>query len=172
MALVGRVARPHGIRGEVIVNLDTDFPVDRFQSGAELFTARGGDIERWVVRAVRFQQGRPVIALEGVDSISAAEQLAGLDLRIPAERLPALPAGVFYHHDLVGCVVEARGAERIGIVERIEGTMGTSRLIVATPQGEVQVPLAAEICTAIDIPGRRIVIEPPEGLIELNRTAR
>jgi 16S rRNA processing protein RimM len=168
LALVGRIARAHGNRGQVIVNLDTDFPGERFQPGAELFTQRGGVIVPLRLTTVRFQAERPVIGLAGVETIEAAEGMAGLELRIPAERLAALPAGAFYHHDLVGCRVETKTGSTVGIVEAVEGTQGASRLVVAGAVGEVLIPLAAEICTTIDVRARRIVIDPPAGLLDLN----
>jgi len=75
MAVVGRIARAHGIRGQVIVNSETDFPRERFRPGAEFFVNRTGrpdDIETLVVKTARFQQDRPVIAVEGVDDMNAA----------------------------------------------------------------------------------------------------
>ena len=108
MALVGRIARAHGIRGQVIVNLDTDFPDERFRPGATLFTVRGGVVTPLTVTTARVQAGRPVIGLAGVDTMNEAESLAGLELRIPAGQLAALPSGAFYHHDLVGCQVVTR----------------------------------------------------------------
>ena len=117
MALVGRIARAHGIRGQVIVNLDTDFPDERFRPGATLFTMRDGVVTPMTVTTARFQAGRPVIGLEGVETMNAAEGLAGLELRIPAEQLAALPPGAFYQHDLVGCRVETSDGAAVGVVE-------------------------------------------------------
>ena len=168
MALVGQIARAHGNRGEVIVNLETDFPEERFQPGAELFTLRAGAVEKLEITAVRFQSGRPVVAVAGVVTIDAAERLAGLELRIPAARLVALPEGTFYHHDLVGCRVETRGGAAVGAVEAVEGAAGSSRLVVGGAHGEILIPLAAGICTLIDVTAKRIVIDPPEGLLDLN----
>jgi 16S rRNA processing protein RimM len=168
MALVGRIARAHGIRGQVIVNLDTDFPEERFQPGAELFTMRDGVVDTLRLTAVRFHGGRPVIAVAGVETIAAAARLAGLELRIPAERLAALPPGTFYHHDLVGCRVETEGGAPVGVVEAVEGTLGGSRLVVAGAVGEILIPLVMGICTTIDVDAKRIVIDPPEGLLDLN----
>ena len=87
MALVGRIARPHGIRGQVIVNPETDFPEERFQPGAELFIERGGQVEALRVTTARFQQERPVIGIDGVETMNDAEALAGRELRVPVERL-------------------------------------------------------------------------------------
>jgi 16S rRNA processing protein RimM len=168
MALVGRVARAHGLRGQVIVNLETDFPEERFYPGAELFIDRDGALERLTVTTVRFQRERPVIGLTGVDDMNAASRLAGSELRVPVDRLTPLPDGTFYHHDLVGCRVERPTGEQVGVVTGVEGTMEGSRLVVESPAGEMLVPLADEICTTIDPAGKRIVIDPPEGLLELN----
>jgi 16S rRNA processing protein RimM len=168
MAVVGTIARAHGLRGQVIVNLETDFPESRFQPGAEVFINRRGAIETLTMTTVRFHRDRPVIGLRGVDDMNAATALAGAELRVPVEWLAPLPKDTFYHHDLVGCSVETRGGERIGTVKAVEGEMGGSRLVVDTPRGEVLVPLALDICTTIDPGGRRIVVEPPEGLLDLN----
>jgi len=173
MAVVGRVARPHGLRGQVIVNPETDFPEERFQPGAELFVNRGGVAESITITTVRFQQQRPVIGFRGIDDMNAAATLAGAELRVPIDRLAVLPPDTFYRHDLIGCAVETSAGAVIGQVEDVEGTMGGSRLVVKTSGGvEVLVPLVAEICTAIDPAAKRIVIDPPEGLLELNERAK
>jgi 16S rRNA processing protein RimM len=168
MALVGRIARAHGNRGQVILNLETDFPEARFCPAAELFVTRGTGVERLTLTSVRFHGGRPIVGVAGVESMDAAEALAGLELRVPVDQLASLPEGTFYRHDLVGCRVETRGGDPVGVVREVEGTLGESRLVVAGGGGEVLIPLASEICTAIDPAAKRIVIDPPEGLLELN----
>jgi 16S rRNA processing protein RimM len=168
MALVGRIARAHGLRGQVIVNLDTDFPETRFQPGAELFIERGGTISALRLTTVRFHRDRPVIGIEGVTTMTEAEALAGCELRIQPERLAALPAGTFYHHDLVGCRVETSDGRTVGTVSGVEGTMAGSRLVIAGTRGEILIPLVSDICPTIDVGAKRIVVEPPDGLLELN----
>jgi 16S rRNA processing protein RimM len=170
MAVVGRIARPHGIRGQVVVNLETDFPHERFQPGAEFFTRRETpDLQRLVIATVRFHSERPIIGFEGVGDMNGAIALAGSELRIPVEQLATLPPDMFYRHDLVGCAVDTTAGSSIGTVTDVEGTLGGSRLVVTTSRGEVLVPLAAEICRSIDVAGKRIVIEPPDGLLDLNQ---
>ncbi len=154
MALVGRIARPHGLKG--------------VRPGAEVFIHRAGRVEALTMATVRFHQDRPVIGLRGVEDIDAASALAGSELRVPVEWLATLPEGTFYHHDLVGCSVETRAGDRIGIVSAVEGDSSASRLVVDTPEGEVLVPLAVDICTTIDPAHKRVVVEPPEGLLKLN----
>jgi 16S rRNA processing protein RimM len=169
MAAVGRIARAHGIRGQVIINLDTDFAEERFRPGAELFIERNGTVQPLTLTSVRFHRDRPIVGIAGVDTMNDAEALAGRELRVPRDRLASLPAGAFYRHDLVGCRVETSAGQMVGTVESVEGTVGGSRLVVGTPAGEVLIPLAADICRTIDPPAKRIVIDPPEGLLELNR---
>jgi 16S rRNA processing protein RimM len=168
MALVGRIARAHGIRGQVIVNPETDFPEDRFRPGAELFIERAGRIEALRVRTSRFHGARPIIGIEGVETMNDAETLAGCELRVPVGQLAALPADTFYRHDLVGCVVETRDGRRVGPVTDVEGSMTGSRLVVDGGAGEVLIPLVAAICTVVDPAAKRIVIDPPAGLLEAN----
>jgi 16S rRNA processing protein RimM len=170
MAVVGRVARPHGIRGHVVINLETDFPHERFHVGAELFVgdAAKGLPKRVVISTVRFHNERPIVGFEGVAGMDEAAALAGSELRVPREWLAPLPPEMFYRHDLVGCEVDRLDGSHVGQVTEVEGTLAGSRLVVATGRGEVLVPLAAEICRSIDVAGKRIVIDPPDGLLELN----
>jgi 16S rRNA processing protein RimM len=169
MVLVGRIARPHGLRGHVIVTPETDFVEERFRAGAMLWTRSDRGSEVLTVSSARVQNGQPVIGFEGFATIEDVERLAGLDLRVPEDALQPLAEGVYYVHDLVGCVVETTSGDRVGEVSRVDGGGGASILTVAGPQGEVLVPLAADICVEVDIVGRRIRISPPEGLLELNQ---
>jgi 16S rRNA processing protein RimM len=168
MVLVGIVARTHGNRGQVIVNLETDFPEERFKAGATLYARRAdGPIETLRVTSVRFQQGRPILGIDGIGSIADAERLAGAELKVPESEQTVLPAGSFYHHQLIGCEVVTAAGEAIGKVEKVEGTGGASRLVVRGPRRELLIPLADEICK-VDVAQKMIVVTPPEGLLELN----
>jgi 16S rRNA processing protein RimM len=168
-AVVGRVARAHGNRGEVIVNPDTDFVEDRFRVGAEFLVKRVGGTARVRVTAMRVHLGRPIIAIEGVVTMNDAEAMAGVELRVSVDELERLPEGTYYRHDLVGCRVETAGGEVVGPVDKVEGDLGASWLVVKAPDGEVLIPLAQAICVVIDIAARRIVVDPPQGLLEVNR---
>lgn len=173
LVLVGRVARAHGNKGQVIVNPETDFPEERFQAGKTLFTrGSSGAPESRIITASRFHQGRPVLGLEGVTTMDDAEALAGAELRVPETDLVDLPQGSYYHHDLIGCEVKRRDGTVVGAVKAIEGPMAGSTLVVDGRHGEVLIPLASEICVTIDPQKRVIVIEPPEGLVELNEPGR
>ena len=172
MALVGRVARAHGNRGQVIVDPVTDFPDERFSRGSLLFIRRDHRIEPVTIEAVRFHRGRPILGLAGVDTMNAAEALAGAELRVDAAMLRPLPGGSFYQHDLVGCVVETTQGMRIGDVTSVEGNAAGSRLVVRGRSGEILIPLAEGICVGVDVAAKLIVVDPPDGLLELNAPVR
>ena len=167
MLVVGRIARTHGLRGEVVVNLETDFPETRFRAGAVMFVAGESGPQAMTIETVRFHRGRPVVRFAGVEDIEGAEALGRGDLRVAAESVAPLPEGTYYHHELVGCLVVADGGEPLGRVVRVEAA-GGPLLVVEARGREVLVPLAAEFCVSIDPCARRIEVRLPEGLFELN----
>lgn len=168
MALVGRVARTHGLRGQVIVNPETDSPETRFRVGAVLFL-QGPDGPRGIrVLSMRSHRGRPIIALDGIETIGEAAGLAGVELRIPDAELNPLDAGSYYRHDLLGCEVTTDRGDTVGRVKAVDGPNASSYLVVDDGTDEVLIPLAEAICREVDVASRRIVISPPEGLLELN----
>lgn len=165
--LVGRIARAHGNKGEVIVNLETDFAESRFRVGNVLAVEQGGKAVERRIESVRFQQGRPVLALEGVKTMDDAEALSGAELKMAASALGPLPGDTFYRHDLVGCEVKDTAGRAIGRVTDVEGPMERSRLVVAGERGELLIPMAHGICVSVDPAAKTIVVDPPDGLLEL-----
>jgi len=171
MVTVGRVVRPHGHRGEVVVASETDFGDERFRTGAAVYGCRGGVVEPLTVVASREHAGRWVVGLAGVASVEAAEAWRGHELRVPESTLRPLGAGAYYAHQLVGCEVVTEGGRAVGTVRRVDLAVGVPVLVIEG-RGEVLVPFVDAICRLVDVDGRRIVIDPPEGLIELNWTTR
>ena len=168
LILVGRIARTHGVRGDVLVNPETDFPEDRFVEGRVLQLELAGRIEPVTIETVRFHQGRPLVGFAGIETMDAAEAIVGAELKVPEAEIPPLPAGTYYRHDLVGCQVEDTEGRLIGEVTAVEGTMEASRLVIAAPHGEVLIPLVADICVDVKPAEKRIRVAAPDGLLELN----
>jgi 16S rRNA processing protein RimM len=164
LLLVGRVARAHGNKGQVIVNPETDFPSDRFAEGNVVLVEQAGTQTERRIASVRFHQGRPIIALDGIETMNDAEALAGAELKMPAS---TLPARTYYRHDLVGCEVRTKDGQAIGKVTDVEGSLERSRLVIARQGGEVMVPMVDAICISVDPVRKLIVVDPPEGLLEL-----
>jgi 16S rRNA processing protein RimM len=118
--------------------------------------------------------GQAIFHFEGSDSISDAEKLVGLEVQILLSERIALPVGSFYVSDLIGCEVYERDSGKlVGRVRDVqfpgEELKGTPVLAVDSPQGELLIPLAQEICVQINTAVRRIEVVLPEGLRELNQ---
>jgi 16S rRNA processing protein RimM len=167
LILIGRIARAHGIKGQVIVDPETDFAGLRFRRGQSLLVGAEDAPTARQIRDVRFHQGRPVIGFEGVETMNDAETLAGAELWVEAGTREPLPDHTFYRHDLVGCDVVDRDGRQVGTVSAVEGAIERSYLIVQGARGEVMIPLRVEIVT-VDLPAKRITVDPPEGLLDVN----
>jgi 16S rRNA processing protein RimM len=170
---LARILRPRGLRGEVAAQILTDFP-ERLPMLGQVWLAgehgaprRAGVKKCWISTS---RGGQAIFHFEGVDSVEAAERLRGLEVQVPLEQRAKLEAGNYYVGDLVGCEVWEAGAESaMGSVRDVEFPGGVALLAVATGDGEVLVPLAAEFCTRIDVKSKRIDVSLPEGLRDLNR---
>ena len=179
---VARVLRPHGRRGEVAAEILTDFP-ERLKTlkFAALWDGRSAP-KRVAVRSCWLNQsrgGQAIFHFEGLDSISSAEKLVGLEVQIPLADRVTLPAGSYYVTDLIGCEVREKNrppaseaSARIGEVRDVqftgENVAGTPILVVDAPRGEILIPLAEEICVRVDTAARVIEVVLPEGLLGLN----
>ncbi len=169
---LARILRPRGNKGEVAAELFTDFP-EKLLPRREVFLWDGRSAPRKIaVRACWLHQDRAVFHFEGCDTIAAAEKLRGLDVQVPLADRATLTAGRYYVTDLIGCEVFDSAESQIGIVSDVqftgENVSGTPLLVVGTPNGELLIPLAEDICTRIDTAARRIDVTLPKGLLGLN----
>jgi 16S rRNA processing protein RimM len=159
IALLGK---PRGNRGEVTA-ISLSSSADRF---AELKTVVLSDRD-YQVENVWWHQGTLVFKFAGVDSISDAEKLSGCEVRIPAAERVELDPGSYFHSDLIGCHVRDRlTGQEIGIVAGLQDAGGPGLLEL---EGGTLIPFARGICVSIDIAKHEILVDLPEGLLELNR---
>ena len=166
MIVVGRLGRPHGLRGDVVVVPETDFPEQRFAVGSTLYARRGTTTVTLVVDRSRVHLGRPLVGFAGIESLEALDALGRSDLRIPESALAPLPEGEYYWYQYVGAPVETVAGEPVGTVLRVDPTGGAGVLIVQRGAEEVQIPLSPALCPVLR--PDRIVVQPPEGLLDLN----
>jgi len=167
-AVVGRIGRPQGVRGEVTVEVRTDAPEERFSPGARLFpVGRAGLPGTLTVRSRRWQGGRLVVALAGVEDRTAAEGLRGAVLE--AEVDPGVVADDEYHDlALIGMTVRDPDGAEVGVVAEVLHLPGQDLLAVRRPEGaELLVPFVRAIVPQVDLERRRIVVDLPPGLAEL-----
>lgn len=167
---VGRIVKAHGVRGELVVQSRTDSPRQRFAPGAVLDARlRDGTERSLTVNAAREHSGRLLVAFAGVGDRDAAESLRGALLLVDPTTLarPEDP-DEFYDHELEGLLVVTTAGRQVGTVrEVVHGPAGDILAVDRAGGGdEVLVPFVREIVPEIDLAAGRILIEPPEGLID------
>ena len=165
---VGRIAKAHGIGGEVSVDVRTDAPDERFAPGTTLETdpAHLGPL---TVARTRWHAGRLLVVFEGVSDRTAAESLRGALLVVDSLSSPPIDdADEYWDHQLAGLDVVSSDGERLGVVEDVAHPPGSDLLVVRRPDGsEALVPFVRDIVTTVDIAANRVVVDAPEGLFEL-----
>ena len=176
--VVGRIIRPHGIRGEVSVEVRTDAPGQRFATGSVLATdpAAAGPL---TVESTRWHTGHLLVRFAGVGDRNAAEPLRGVWLTVSSDDVrPSGDADEFPDYQLVGLAVETTAGEPVGIVADVLHH-GQDLLVIESAgssgragRGEVLVPFVAAIAVEVDLPAGRLVIDPPPGLLELGGEER
>jgi 16S rRNA processing protein RimM len=161
IALLGKT---RGNRGELTA-VALSSKLERFESLEEVWLFGTG--ERYEVDHTWFHNGTLIFKFRGVDTIGAAELLSGSEVRVPAAARVSLDAGEFFQDDLIGCeVIDRRTGAPLGRVEGFEESGGAGNLVV----GDLLIPFARAICVEVDPAARRIAVELPEGLKELNRS--
>ena len=169
LVTVGRIGRPHGIRGEVTVEVRTDSPELRFAPGSVLATepARVGPL---TVAAARWHSGRLLLSVEGVRDRTGAEALRGvvLSAEVDDSEVPDDPEE-FFDHQLRGLAAYTVDGTHLGEVDDVVHLPGQDLLSVRREGGrEVLVPFVAEMVPDIDVEAGRITLDLPDGLLDLD----
>jgi 16S rRNA processing protein RimM len=166
LVTIARIVRPRGLRGEVIADVLTDFP-DRFANLKDVIGVReDGTRSDLKIEGFFFQKERIVLRFAGVDSIELAEGLRNIEICIPESSAAELEEDEFFDWQLAGCEVTTVEGTRIGTVREIMRTGGTEILVVEEGDREILIPFAEAICPEVDIENKRILVDPPEGLLE------
>ena len=177
---LARIRRPQGRKGEVFADVLTDFP-EKFAERRRLWLiadpasprAKADAAPREVELLAHWpHKGCIVLHLAGIDSISAAETLAGLIVAIPVAERAALGEDEVYIGDLVGCALVEVGGDSpvlVGEIEDVDRTAGpVALLVVRGAEGEVLIPFAKSYLRRLDVAGKRVEMALPEGLVDLN----
>ncbi len=171
---LAHVVRPQGRRGEVIAELLTDFP-EKFSERRHVFLTRDAASEtaprEMELTGYRLAHNRVVLHFAGIDSIDAAEALRGYDVVIPESERAPLDEDAAYISDLIGCEVwDAASGERIGAVQSVDREASHVDLLVVERDGgqRAEIPFVKAFLAKLDVPGKRIEMRLPEGLLEIN----
>jgi len=157
---VGRILGPWGLRGDLKVEPLTDFP-QRFAAGGRLFLTGVA----YAVERCRWQQGRALLKLAGIDTATAAQALRHRLLEVPEDELRPLGEGEFYHFQILGLEVRTTTGEVLGRVEQIISTGSNDVFVVRGRRGEVLIPAVDDVVKSVDPAAGCIEVEAVEGLL-------
>jgi len=162
--VVGKVLAPWGTEGQLKVQVLTDFP-DRFARGATVYIDR----QTATIASVQWHKGNATVKLRDIDDVKQAEKLRGKAVEIRHHQLQPLPAGQYYHFQLIGLEVWTTGGERVGKITRVLSGAGNDNYVVRGDKGEILIPAIEDVVKSIDLKLKRVVIEPIAGLLNLNQ---
>jgi 16S rRNA processing protein RimM len=166
--VVGRIRRPHGIRGELSVEVRTDDPDDRFEVGRALVTdpAERGPL---TITSRRWNTGSLLVAFAEIADRDAAEELRGTWLVVDSSEVgPTGDPDEFHDHELIGLAAVTVGGEPVGVVTDVRHH-GQDLLVIEPAAGgrdDLLIPFVAAIVPEVDVTAGRLVIDPPPGLLE------
>jgi 16S rRNA processing protein RimM len=168
LLVVGQIIRPHGVRGELVVDIRTDSPDERFAVGSVLATdpAAAGPL---TIETIRPHQGRLLITFEGVAERDVAEGLRGVLLCVDSDTVaPPADPDEFHDHQLVGLSAQTPTGERLGEVVGVNHAPASDLLVLKLPDGRsALVPFVQSMVPEVDLPAGRVVLTLPEGLLDL-----
>ena len=165
--MVGRIGRPHGVRGEATVEVRTDDPDGRFRPGVVLRTDPA-DRGPLTITGARWHREVLLLAFAGYDSREEIEALRDTLLEVPVADLPALQdPDTYYDHQLVGLAVRLVDGTPLGEVAAVRHEGAELLVVRRTGGGELLVPFVRAMVPTVDVDGGVVVVDPPEGLLDL-----
>jgi 16S rRNA processing protein RimM len=188
LLVVGHIGKPHGIRGEVLVTVRTDEPEERFVAGSVFVTEVPRDRrvstgpapqsepgepyqvpDKLFLESLRWHQGRVIAQFAGVHDRNVADALRGVLLQVDSAGLSAPDdPDEFRDHELIGLRVETVDGAHLGTVGRIEHAAASDLIVLdKTGGGTALIPFVSRIVPTVDVAGGRVVVDPPEGLLDL-----
>ncbi|MDR7533924.1 MAG: ribosome maturation factor RimM [Armatimonadota bacterium] len=161
--VVGRIVRPHGVRGEVRVRPETDFP-ERLAGRRRVHLRREGALSPVEITGVRPHGAALLVTLRGVDSLEAAERLRGAELVVARRTLPRLGPNEFYLFEIIGLRARTEDGRLLGVVAEVVRGPAHDVYVVRGEAGEVLVPALREVVRQVDRAAGELVVRLPAGL--------
>jgi 16S rRNA processing protein RimM len=162
---VGKLIKTHGLKGELVLKFDVDFP-EEYENMESMLVMQNDVLVPFFISGLRMQSDRAIVALEDIKTIESAKPLAGCDVYLPLSNLPKLPEGGYYFHELIGCEV-FHDQEKIGVIMQLFQPSSQYLAQVVEGDREILIPVTDEIFVQVDTGSRRIDVNLPDGLLDI-----
>ena len=163
LVAVGKVVRTHGIRGALKV-LPYGETLGEMEAGEKLFSIEGKGQQQLTLASLNSQKRVLIVEFEEIGDMDQAQALTGKDLFIDKDRLPRLPAGEYYHFQLIGLLVETREGKPLGTLRTVLETGGNDVYVVEMGGKELLIPVVEEVIGEVDLLNGKLIVDLPEGL--------
>jgi len=166
LVAVGRVLRSEGKNGSLKIKLHSWIEKEPFFR--KVYLGKEGECREYEVEQFSLVRNSPFLKLKGVEELNEAEALRGQEILVSPEEFPDLGEGSYYDFQLLGCQVKTIDGKPVGDVKEVISAGGSYLLIVEEGGKRIEIPLVEAICRQIEPGKKQIIIDPPEGLLELN----
>ena len=164
---LGKITKPHGLKGEVILWMDVDAP-EVYENLESLFLMVNGELIPYFFEDLQIRGKKSIAKFEDINSIEQTENIINLEAYLPLENLPKMDDTSFYYHEVVGYQLREEGTgEIIGIVSQVYEGAGQDLIAFMIEDKEVLVPISDDIVKTIDRANNILNVNLPEGLIEI-----
>lgn len=164
---LGKIVRKHSFRGGVVAKLDTDEP-ELYKNLESVFVALGDDLVPFFIEESLLQKGNQLrISFEDVDSEEDADAILGSELYLPIEFLPKLTGNKFYFHEIINFEIEDVNHGYVGIITGVNDSSAQALFEINANGIEMFIPMIDDFIKKVDRENRKIIVEAPEGLIDL-----
>ena len=163
---LGKITKTHGLKGEVILWLDVDFPED-YEDLESLFLEVKGELVPYFIESYRLSGNRAIVHFEDVDSFEKAELMINLQAFLPLEELPELDSDQFYYHEIIGFQIVDKNLGNLGTVQTVHSMQAQDLLVMDYKGKEVLIPVIDEIILQAEKEQKILHVNLPEGLLEV-----
>ena len=164
---LGYVIKPHGLKGEVQVYLDVDYP-QNYTTLESVFVQKGQGLVPFFIESIAVRGEKAIVAFEEIETLEEAQSLKGLSLFLPLTGLPSLTGDQFYYHEVIGFRLIDESLGEVGLVKDVfDGGKQVLLSVMHASKKEILVPIQDELIQAIDKDGKTIQMKLPEGLVDI-----
>jgi 16S rRNA processing protein RimM len=163
---LGKITKTHGLKGEVVLWLDVDFPED-YEDLESVFLDVKGELVPFFMDSYRLSGNRAIVQFEDIDTFEKAEELVNLEAFLPLEELPELEGDQFYYHEIIGFQIKDKNLGDLGTVQTVHSMQAQDLLVMDYKGCEVLIPVIPEIVLEADKGAKVLNVNLPEGLLEV-----
>jgi 16S rRNA processing protein RimM len=163
---LGRIIKPHGLKGEVQILLDVDYPED-YEDMESVFVEQKGELVPYFIESIKIRTNLVIVKFEGIENSEAAKKLKNAVLYLPEDQLEDLEEDEYYMHELVGCLVIDEIVGELGTVKTVHSLPAQNLLALDYQNKEVLIPIIEHFVLKVDKEAKKIMVKLPDGLLDV-----